>query len=191
MSDQHIIVIGASVGGMDALNTILRTLPKDFPAPIVVALHRGKDSDETVLTIVHRGVQLKLREATDKMHLIRGVVYIAPSDYHLLIEDDHCALSLEAPVHHARPSIDVLFESAAEAYEDETIGVILTGGNRDGASGLASIKSAGGITIVQNPKTADNRVMPDAAIAASKVDHILNLDQIGKKLIELVEAGAK
>ncbi len=125
------------------------------------------------------------REPDDKETIEPRHVYIAPADYHLLVDDGHFALSVDARVQFARPSIDVLFESVAESYRDRAIGIVLTGANEDGAAGLASIKRSGGVSIVQDPRTAERRMMPDAALAAVEADAVLQLEEMGHFLYGL------
>ncbi len=188
MRHYQLIVIGGSVGSVDALKILLDGLEKNFPLPIAVVLHRGKDSDEYITTMLQKESRLTVVEAYDKQPIERGYVYIAPPDYHLLIEEKHFALSTDEPVHYSRPSIDVLFESATDAFGDAVIGVIMTGGSRDGAQGLAAIKQAGGVAIVQDPKTAENKIMPEAAIEVVKDVHIVPIYGIGKYLMKLIES---
>lgn len=215
----ELIVIGASLGGLDALITVLRALPADFPAALAIVQHRSADTDERLAEILQNVCALPVLEAEDKMGIEPGHVYLAPTDYHLLIEDcrmrtlvpeasrsgildfgnalprseisnikssicNHFALSTDEPVNHARPSIDVFFESVAEAYGEKVIGVLLTGSNEDGAQGLAVIKQRGGLTISQDPKTAKARAMPRAAIALNAADYILPLKEIGPFIAE-------
>lgn len=186
MSRSQLVVIGTSLGGMDALSAVFGMLPKNFPAPILVVIHRSKESTETVILMLQRITTLKVVEPTDKQSIVKGYIYVAPADYHLLVEDMHRALSVDEPVCNARPSIDVLFESAADEYAENVIGVILTGASKDGVNGLAAIKSNGGISIVQDPSTAESKILPEAVISAMTVDHIVPLDEIGKMLVELV-----
>ena len=183
-----IVVVGASAGGTQGLTALLSGLPRDFPVPVVVVLHRGRDSADTLTESLQRSSVLRVKEAQDKEPLVPGSVYLAPPDYHLLVEKDHLALSTEGPVHWARPSIDVLFESAADSWAAETVGVILTGAGSDGAQGLARIKRRGGLAVVQDPSEAQHRAMPDAAIAAAKVDQILPLKEIARFLASLCSA---
>jgi two-component system chemotaxis response regulator CheB len=185
-TEPKIVVIGASTGGLKALQLLLSSLPAEFPLPIVIVQHRGADS-EVLLEFLRRSSKLHVKEPEDKEPIEAGKVYLAPCDYHLLVENRSFALSTESPVAYARPSIDVLFESAADEYEDATIGVILTGANRDGARGLKTIKARGGLTIVENPASATSREMPEAAIAASTVDWVLPLQEIGPQLARLVD----
>jgi len=181
----EIVVIGASYGGLSALQALLPELAPEFPLPVVIAQHRKKDGDDGLCEFLRKRSRLPLTEPNDKDVVEGGRIYLAPRDYHLLVEKSIFALSTESPVGFARPSIDVLFESAAEVYQKRAIGVILTGANRDGARGLAKIKSFGGLAIVEDPQSAESRSMPDAAIASTKVDHVLPLPQIAPFLNEL------
>lgn len=181
----EIVVIGASYGGLSALQILLPELAPEFPLPVVVVQHRRKEADDGLCEYLRRRSSLPLIEPNDKEKVEPGRVYLAPRDYHLLIEKSIFALSTESPVSFARPSIDVLFESAADIYHDRIIGVILTGANRDGAKGLAKIKAFGGLAVVQDPLSADARSMPEAAIAAAPVDRILPLAEIAPYLNEL------
>jgi two-component system chemotaxis response regulator CheB len=180
----QLVVVGASYGGFDALKVVLGLLPAAFPLPIVVVQHQGPGSTE-LASLLQRYTPLIVVEANDKEPLRAGRVHLAPPGYHLLVDVDGLALSVDPPVVYARPSIDVLFESAADVYGAGTIGVILTGTGRDGAAGLACIKERGGATIVQDPDTAVRRMMPDAALATSRVDWMLPLDKIGGRLVAL------
>jgi len=165
------IVIGASLGAARALPLILRGLPARLPVAVTVVLHRHRDSGGELLALLREGCPLPVEEAEDKTPLAPGRVFVAPPDYHLLVEEDHFALSADAPVSFARPSIDVLFESAADACGRACIGILLTGASADGAQGLATIRAAGGITIVQDPADAECPVMPAAALALGRPDH--------------------
>jgi len=181
----EIIVIGASYGGLSALQSLLPNLAPEFPLPVVIVQHRKKDADDGLCEYLRKRCPLPLIEPEDKEKVEPGCVYLAPRDYHLLIEKSIFALSTESPVAYARPSIDVLFESAADIYRERIIGVILTGANRDGAQGLAKIKALGGLAVVQEPESAESRAMPDAALAATAVDRILPLLEIAPFLNEL------
>ncbi len=183
-----IVVIGTSTGGLKALQTLLSGLPAEFSLPIVIAQHRGKDLDSGLCEYLGESSSLPVVEPDDKEPLLAGRAYLAPRDYHLLIENRSFALSTAESVRFARPSIDVLFESAADAFQTGAIGVILTGANRDGARGLATIRSRGGFTIVEDPASAAARELPDAAIAQATPDKILALDQIAPCLITLSES---
>ncbi len=182
----QLIVIGASLGGLEALRMILGALPADFMVPIVVAQHRHSDSTDRLAAILQRATALKVVEAYDKLVLEAGHVYLAPPDYHLLVEPGSLALSTDGPVSYARPSIDVLFKSAADVYGAALIAVVLTGANHDGAHGLAMLVAAGGQAIVQAPDSAASAMMPAAALAATAVDFVGPLDLIGPRLIALV-----
>ncbi|MDX6611711.1 MAG: two-component system, chemotaxis family, protein-glutamate methylesterase/glutaminase [Blastocatellia bacterium] len=186
--DFEIVVIGTSTGGLKALQLLLSALPAEFPLPVAIVQHRGKDSQIGLCEFLRRSSKLELIEPEDKEPILPNRVYLAPRDYHLLIENGAFALSTDAPVAYARPSIDVLFESAADEYRDKTIGVIMTGANHDGARGLHSIKSRGGLALVENPDSAACREMPDAAIALTKVDAILPLAEIAQLLVELTQS---
>ncbi len=182
----ELVVIGASWGGLEALERLLGALPDDFVTPVAVAQHRAVDSGHGALsTILARRSGRDVCEAGDKDAIERGRVYIAPPDYHLLVEPDGFALSTEAEVHYSRPSIDVLFDSAADVYSDRLIAVILTGANDDGAYGIRRVRRRGGLTIAQNPADADKAQMPQAAIATGDVQHVLPLDEIAPLLVRL------
>ena len=186
-----IVVVGTSSGGLKALQTLLSGLPANFPLPLVIVQHRGKDSDADLCEFLDGVSSLPVSEPEDKEILLAGHVYLAPRDYHLLIEEKSFALSTESPVAFARPSIDVLFESAADEYKEHAIGVILTGANRDGARGMARIKMNGGVTLVEDPDSAAVRIMPDAAIDSCNVDHVLQLREIAPFLSRLVSSKAE
>ena len=187
MMPPSLVVIGASMGGLEALEVILGGLPKDFPLPVVIVQHRGKDADDSLRALLQHRCALTVCEPEDKEELVSGRVYIAPADYHLLVEKGSLALSTEAPVNHARPSVDVLFDSAADAYGSQVVGVILTGRGQDGARGALRVKQRGGFVIVQDPATAEARAMPDCAMAATKVDNILPLPEIAAFLASLCQ----
>lgn len=177
------VVIGASAGGMEALRIVVGGLTAGFPLPVLIAQHLAPDSDSFLATYLDERTRLTAKEAEDKERILPGVVYVAPPNYHLLVEAD-ASLSLCAGerVNFSRPSIDVLFESAADAFGPELIGVILTGANQDGARGLARVKLLGGVTIVQSPETAKAQTMPRAALDATPADHILDLQDIASLL---------
>jgi two-component system chemotaxis response regulator CheB len=181
------IVIGSSAGGMEALGIIIGALPRKFSAPIIIAQHISPRSDNYMVKYLNDIGKLRVKEADEKEQVAQGTVYIAPPNYHLLVErEGTLSLTVEPRVNYARPSIDVLFESAADAYNDKLVGVILTGANSDGSKGLRKVKEYGGLTIVQDPKTAEVDSMPKAAISTAEVDYILPLNEISKKLIELI-----
>ena len=180
------IVIGVSSGGMNAMKVMFALLPKNFNTPIIIVQHRGARSDNQLIKILNENSNLSIKEADEKEKIENGNVYIAPPDYHLMIESDKTfSLTVDERVNYARPSIDVLFESAAEAYRDKLIGVILTGSNSDGTAGFKKINEYEGLTIAQDPKTAESAYMPASAIAAIKPDYILSLEDIIKLLIKI------
>jgi len=177
------IVIGSSAGGFAALAEILPRLAVGLPQAVVVVQHLYPGSGGYLIEFLSRRCSLPVKEAEEKEEVLAGTIYVAPSGYHLLIERDRTfSLSVDDKVHFARPSIDVLFESAAEAYGPQLIGVVLTGANGDGAAGLATIKDQGGLAIVQDPATAEVSYMPQAALASTTVDHVLDLAAIGRLL---------
>jgi len=190
-SDYELIAIGASWGELRAVSTLLAALDADAGVAVVVAQHRAPGSPQGLAELLQERTQLTVQEAEDKEAIEHGHVYLAPPDYHLLVErGGGLALSTDDRVQYARPSIDVLFESAADAYRERCIGVVLTGLNEDGAAGLARIKELGGVAIVEDPRTAERSEMPAAALAATNADVILPLAEIGLFLYGLL-AGTK
>ncbi|MGJ4788274.1 chemotaxis protein CheB [Leptospira koniambonensis] len=184
------IVIGVSSGGLNVLTKLLPSLPQNYPIPIVIVQHLSPRSDGYWIESMDKLCKLFVKEANEKEQIERGNIYMAPANYHLLVEKDRTfSLSTESKVNFARPSIDVLFESAAEVYRNELIGIILTGSNSDGALGLKKIKEEGGLTIVQDPETAESPSMPAHAISTSSVDYILPIEEIQKLLIQLGKSG--
>ncbi len=180
----NIVVVGTSAGGLRALEKILGSLPPKFSLPIVAVQHRSRES-EAFASVMQSLVELPVREAEDKEPIEAPGVYLAPPDYHLLLEPGRLALSTDEPVSFSRPSIDVLFESAADAYEERVIGVVLTGANQDGAQGLATIIKGGGLGVVQEPASAEASTMPAAALAAAGSAIVLPLAKIGHFLTNL------
>jgi two-component system chemotaxis response regulator CheB len=180
MSPYEVVVIGASWGGLSALTRVLAGLPPDFPIPVVIAQHRDVDAEDELLgTLLARHTPLAVIDADDKAPLASGTVLLGPPGYHVLVTDEGCAeLSVDEPVQFARPSIDVLFETAADAFGPGAIGVLLTGANADGAAGLAAIAQRGGYTIVQDPADAERPEMPRAALAAMTPDVVAPLADI-------------
>jgi len=177
------IVIGASAGGVEALIDILESLPEDFGAAIIVVLHLPPQRATALPQLFARRCALPVKEAEDKETIQPGTVYLAPPDYHLLVEPDRrLALSVDEPQHFSRPAIDLLFESAAYAYREKLIGVVLTGASVDGAAGLCTIQAFGGATWVQDPDEASMGTMPAAAIAQGGADEVLPLREIGSRL---------
>jgi len=185
-----LVAMGASWGGLLAVETVLGALPAEFAAPVVIAQHRQSDSNDNMLVrLLDARCALTVCEAEDKQGLDPGCVLVAPPDYHLLVDAGAVALSVDAPLNFSRPSIDILFSSAADAYGDRVAGVVLTGANADGARGLAQIAERGGTAIVQDPEEAERREMPDAALRAAPEARVLTLAQIGPALVELAGAG--
>ena len=180
------IVIGVSAGGMNALGAVLSCLPVDFALPIIVVQHMDPNSRDYLSDHLNRKCNIQVKEAEDKESIMDGVAYIAPANYHLLVEEDRTlSLSVDDLVNYSRPSIDVMFETAAEVYKRRLVGIVLTGANSDGSKGLTKIKTLGGLAIVQDPATAHVDYMPKAAIASTRVDHILALEEIASLLTEL------
>jgi two-component system chemotaxis response regulator CheB len=179
-----IVVIGASWGGLHAIGTVLGGLPAAFPAAIVVVQHRGQE-DGMLAELLDRVCPLAVREAEDKDALGPGSVLVAPPGYHVLVEADGVALSVDEPVAFSRPSIDVLLSSAAVSHRERTVGVVLTGANGDGAIGLRDIRRCGGVAIVQDPADAERPEMPRAALAACPGAQVRPLDAIAPELAQL------
>ena len=191
MMPYAVVVIGTSWGGLAALSTLLSDLPGDFSLPIVVVQHRGKDSERLLTELLQDTTDLTVCEIEDKDPLIPGTVHIAPSNYHVLVEEGHLSLNTDDLVRFSRPSIDVMFTSAADAYGARAIGVVLTGANEDGAHGLAQIAKLGGAALVQDPKTAEIPIMPQAALKAVPRAEKLPLEDLAPRLIELSQAQSK
>jgi two-component system chemotaxis response regulator CheB len=185
-----IILIGCSAGGVEALKLVLGELSRDFPAAIVIVQHIAVNSGDTLAQLLDDMCDIQVKEAEENEIIQAGIVYLAPANYHLMIEPDRTfALSIDPPVSYARPSIDVLFESAALLTGVQLIGVILTGANADGSTGLKKISEAGGVTIVQDPASARAANMPEAALQAVHADHIVALENLSALLIQLVHNG--
>jgi two-component system chemotaxis response regulator CheB len=187
--DIELVAVGASWGGLHAIERLLGALPPDFRPTVVIAQHRQNDGRDGVLERLLDGrCALTVREAEDKQALTPGTVVVAPADYHLLVERGTASLSVDEPLHFSRPSIDVLLGSAADAYGERAAGVVLTGANADGAVGLAKIAARGGVAIVQDPETAERREMPDAALWATPEARVMALEEIGPALVALAGA---
>lgn len=185
-SNYQAVVIGVSSGGVQALKKLLGPLPADFPLPILVVQHIGPDAGSGLARLLDEYCLLRVKEADEQDAILPGTVYLAPPNYHLLVERDGClSLSADPHVSFARPSVDVLFESAAEVFGPQLIGIVLTGANSDGSRGLKSIKQHGGVAIVQDPAGAEARQMPQAAMAATRVDHVVDLDGMAALLRKL------
>ena len=181
----EIIVVGTSWGGLAAVRTILEALPADFDIPTVVVQHRHRDSESQLGRFIARHTHLQVCDIEDKTPVEPRRLYVAPPDYHTLVEQGYLSLSTDAPVRYSRPSIDVMLMSAADAYGHRTVGVILTGANADGAHGLRRVADVGGLTIVQDPATAEVPTMPEAAIEAVPQARVFPLDRIGEYLATL------
>jgi two-component system chemotaxis response regulator CheB len=183
------VVIGTSAGGVEALSSVLGGLRADAAFAVLIVLHLPKDRRSLLPEILGRKCALPVLEAVDKQPIAPGTVYIAPPDYHLLVDNGpQIALSIDDPVLYSRPSVDVLFESAADVYAERLMGVVLTGANQDGAAGLLAIKRAGGVTVVQDPQTAQAALMPASALQRAQPDHVLALDGIAALLQRLSPA---
>jgi two-component system chemotaxis response regulator CheB len=178
--------MGASWGGLQALRTVLGGLPAEFGAAVVVVQHRSADSHPTAFRdLLAVATALHVCDVDDKQALELGHVYLAPADFHTLVDGNHLELSLDAAVEYSRPSIDVLFTTAAESRRERCVGVVLTGANADGAAGLARIAELGGLAIVQDPETAERTEMPRAALTAVPSARVLPLAAIALHLVEL------
>ncbi len=173
------VVMGASAGALDALSTILPALPGDYRLPVMVVVHLPPDKKSVLAELLNAKCRMKVMEAEDKEPMQPGTVYLAPADYHMLVEDStQLSLTADEPILFSRPSINVLFETAAETYKDGLVGIILTGASNDGAKGLAAIAQAGGTTIVQQPSRAFASAMPQAALESCEGAQVLSLEQI-------------
>ena len=185
MTPYSIVAVGTSWGGLSAMGKLFSDLPADFPIPIVVVQHRGKDSDMLLSQLLQDSTELKVCEVEDKDALEAGTIHVAPANYHLMLEPGHVSLTIEEPVRFSRPSIDVMFDSVADSYGDKAIGVVLTGANNDGARGLAHIVLRGGRALIQDPKTAEVPTMPEAAIHAVPSAEVLPLKAMARRLVQL------
>jgi len=186
MSHYQAIVMGVSVGGMAALSGLLPNFPAEFPVPLIIVQHRSKDNGSFLEQHLDSLCKLQVLEAEANDTIHAGKVYLAPAGYHLMIEAEAVfSLSVDAPVSYAIPSVDVLFESAADVYRDKLIGIVLTGANADGSAGLKTIRNLGGLAVVQDPQTAEDPSMPQNAIRLAGADHILALDKIADFLVTL------
>jgi two-component system chemotaxis response regulator CheB len=179
------VVIGVSAGGLHALSFLLEKLPKAYPIPVLIVQHRSKDQVELLEELLGNRCQITITQANEKEKINSGIVYLAPPAYHLLVETDH-TLSLSSDEHVlSKPSIDILFESAAEVFKDKLIGIVLTGANNDGSKGIKAVNKYGGLTIAQRTEEAQYPYMPQAAINTGKVNFIWSLPDIQKFLLEL------
>jgi two-component system, chemotaxis family, protein-glutamate methylesterase/glutaminase len=188
MTDDAIqaVVIGASAGALEALSVILPALPSRYRLPVMVVVHVPPNKKSVLVELFRLKCSMKVQEAEDKEPIKVGTVYFAPPDYHLLVEKDKSlSLSSDEPVLFSRPSIDVLFESAADAYGPGLLGVILTGANQDGASGVKAVTKSGGVAVVQRPEEAFASAMPEAALAVCPTARVLSIEEIAAYLQEV------
>jgi two-component system, chemotaxis family, protein-glutamate methylesterase/glutaminase len=177
------VVIGASAGGVEALLTLLGKLPDDFPVPIILVIHLPPDRPSSLASVLNARLALEVTEAEDKIGIQPGTVYVAPANYHLLVEPQrYLSLSCDEPVHYSRPAIDLLFESAAFAFGKRLLGIVLTGASEDGAKGAQVVKACGGRIWVQDPAEALAKIMPAAVIRQAGADYILPIDLLGERL---------
>lgn len=173
------VTMGASAGGLVALTAILSALPQNFALPVIIVQHRSREKPSLLEEVMSNKCILPVKQADEKEVIEAGIIYFAPPDYHLLIElDGSFSLSVEAPLNYSRPSIDILFETAAAAYKNRLLAIILTGASRDGTEGIKTVKRMGGSTIAQDPAEADSPLMPQSAIETGMIDRILRLQQI-------------
>ncbi|XOV95316.1 MAG: chemotaxis protein CheB [Bacteroidota bacterium] len=180
------IVLGVSAGGFEVIKRLITALPIYFTLPIIIVQHLSDFSRGEWVGLLDKQCKISVKEVEEKEEITGGVVYLAPPNYHLLIENDRTfTLTVDERVNYARPSIDVLFESAAEAYGPSLVGIVGTGANYDGARGLERIKNLGGVTIVQDPDTAEVDSMPRAAIEIAQPQLILSLELIIKYVLEI------
>lgn len=185
MKTPEAIVVGASAGGITALTRLLAALPSGFRPALLVVLHLPADRPSLLSQIFSSRCALPVQEATDKEAIAPGTVYFAPPDYHLQVEPDRTlSLSLDEPIHFSRPSIDVLFESAAAAYGSDLLGIVLTGGSVDGAAGLKVLRECGGTAWVQDPADAEVALMPESALARAGADATLSLETMCRRLAD-------
>jgi two-component system, chemotaxis family, protein-glutamate methylesterase/glutaminase len=182
----RVIAIGGSADGFVGLTAILRAFPADLPAAVVITQHVRRGRRSLLAKLLSRQCKLRVKEAAADEQLQPSTVYLAPADHHLVVDDHHLSVTQGPPVNFSRPSIDVTFNSVASACGPNAIGVVLSGGGRDGAKGLRAIKDAGGFTIVQDPRDARVAAMPLQALAADHVDFKLPLLDIGPTLVRLV-----
>ena len=180
-----IVVVGTSWGGLAALRTLVAGLPDTFTMAITLVQHRHKDSDHLLRSLLQEHTRLEVSEVEDKMPLEHGRIYVAPPDYHTLVEPGHFSLNTDAPVRYSRPSIDVTFSSAADSYGHRTVGIVLTGANADGSQGLRQISDRGGMAIIQDPATAESPTMPAAAVKAVPRARVMPLSGISAFLRSL------
>lgn len=190
MSQISIAVVGTSWGGLAALSRVIAALPGNLPIPVAVVQHRSRHADTLLASLLQDVTDLRVVDVEDKEPLEQGRVYIAPANYHMLVEKGHLSLTTDPMERFSRPSIDVTFVSAADAYPGATLGVVLTGANDDGARGLRHIVNRGGRAIVQDPATAESKSMPEAARLAVPEAEVLPLDEIAAHIVSITQRGA-
>jgi len=190
VSEISIAVVGASWGGLAALSKLVASLPGNLPVPIAVVQHRSRTADTLLASLLQDVTDLRVVDVEDKEPLEPGSVYVAPANYHMLVEKGHLSLTTDPMVRFSRPSIDVTFISAADAYPGATLGVVLTGANDDGAQGLRYIVNHGGRAIVQDPETAEIRTMPEAARLAVPEAAVVPLDDIAAHIVSITQAAS-
>lgn len=185
----RLAVIGVSTGGVSALKLILGALPANFPIPILIVTHITPDADDGLSVLLNTLCDIQVKEADEQEIITSGTAYLAPANYHLLVErGGTLALSVDPPVNYARPSVDVLFESAAEVYGQYLVGIILTGAGSDGSKGLLKIRNSGGITVVQDPADAEVDSMPRSALQLlNEADYVVLLSEIPALLMRLLQ----
>lgn len=184
-------VIGGSAGAIDVLRTVLAALPPVISVPVVIVVHLPERSQHQLADLLNHGSPVPVKQAEDKEPIRAGQIYVAPSAYHLLVDPTRTlALSVDAPVHYSRPAIDVLFESALDAYGAQLLGVLLSGASEDGAAGLHEVHAAGGVTIVQAPSSAEVAIMPRAALALFQPTYLWSPAEMAAGLPRLLGAGA-
>ena len=180
-----LLVVGTSWGGLAALRTLVGGLPDTFQMAVTLVQHRHKESDHILRSLLQERTALEVVEIEDKMPLQQGRIYVAPPDYHTMVEPGHFSLSTEAPVRYSRPSIDVAFLTAADSYGHRTVGVVLTGANADGSEGLRRISDRGGMALIQDPATAESTLMPTAAVKAVPRARVMELVEMTKFIASL------
>lgn len=192
MQTYDLVVIGVSAGGLAVLSSLVSKLAPDYGLAIAIVQHRAKEST-ALCELLQDCTPLRVTEVIDKEPIVPGSIYVAPPDYHVLVERGFFSLSTDAPLRYSRPSIDILFETAADAYRNRVVGVVLTGANSDGSRGLQRIVEAGGTAVVQDPEEAEVSAMPEAAMRAVSAAHVLPLDGIATFLASLQspEAGER
>ena len=172
------------------MRALLPLFPRTFPTAVVAVLHRHREADDSLIELLRQESALPVSEPLDKEPICPGRVYVAPPDYHLLVERDSFSLSTDDPVQYARPSIDVLFESAADIFGSEVIALVLTGANHDGARGAVRIQEMGGLVLVQDPETAECPVMPTAALELTGIRQVYSLDKMVAQIMKHLDSPA-